>query len=199
MEDYSAKTTGENFLYFETKILAEHLLNGVDFDVLKKRNIEENLIRYKKESAIERVNAPIFRRLKLLIEKDMVKDFVYENITTSKYILMYAVMKTDKLVNDFVTEVYKKKILESEKYIDKVDMENWYQEKLTMSETLKNVTVATENKLKQVIFKILQDANMIAKAKNIFIINVPSLDSTFIELLDSKGDIAYAKAIGGLV
>ena len=199
MVDYSAKTTGENFLYNETKTLASYLLDGEDFDALKKRNIDENLIMYKKEKAIARVNAPIFRRLAFLMEKDMLKDFVYEDISTSKYILLYAVMKTDNLVKDFIFEVYKKKVLEDLENIEKKDMDDWYQEKMMMSETLKNVTIATENKLKQVIMKILQDANLIKKEKNRFKIIKPSLKSTFVDVLDSKGDINFAKAIGGLV
>ena len=84
-------------------------------------------------------------------------------------------------------------------YIEKKDMDDWYQEKMMMSEALKNVTIATENKLKQVIFKILQDANLVNKEKNRFKIIKPSLKSTFVDLLDSKGDINFAKAIGGLV
>ena len=199
MVDYSAKTTAENFLYNETKTLASYLLGGEDIEVLKRRNITENLIMYKKEKAIARVNAPIFRRLAFLMEKDMIKDFLYEDISTSKYILLYAVMKTDNLVKDFVFEVYKKKVLEDIEYIEKKDIDDWYQEKMAMSETLKSVTVATENKLKQVILKILQDANLVNKEKNRFKIIKPSLKSTFIDLLDSKGDINFAKAIGGLV
>ena len=199
MIDYSAKTTGENFLYSETKTLASYLLDGEDIEVLKKRNIMENLIMYKKEKAIARVNAPIFRRLAFLIEMDMLKEFVYEDISTSKCILLYAVMKTDNLVKDFVFEVYKKKVLEDLEYIEKKDIDDWYQEKIMMSDTLKDVTIATENKLKQVIMKILQDANLVSKEKNRFKIIKPSLKSTFIDLLDSKGDINFAKAIGGLV
>ena len=199
MVDYSAKTTGENFLYAETKTLASYLLDGEDIEVLKKRNITENLIMYKKEKAIARVNAPIFRRLAFLMENDMLKDFVYEDISTSKYILLYAVMKTDNLVKDFVFEVFKKKVLEDLEYIEKKDIDDWYQDKMIMSETLKNVTIATENKLKQVILRILQDANLVSKEKNKFKIIKPSIKSTFIDLLDSKGDISFAKAIGGLV
>ena len=108
-------------------------------------------------------------------------------------------MKTDNLVKDFIFEVYKKKVLEDLVYIEKKDMDDWYQEKMMMSEALKNVTIATENKLKQVIFKILQDANLVNKEKNRFKIIKPSLKSTFVDLLDSKGDINFAKAIGGLV
>ena len=41
MEDYSAKLTGEPFLYNETKILGIYLLDGEDEQELKRRNIEE--------------------------------------------------------------------------------------------------------------------------------------------------------------
>ena len=48
MEDYSAKLTGEPFLYNETKIIAEYLLDGFNTEELKRKNIEENLIKLKK-------------------------------------------------------------------------------------------------------------------------------------------------------
>ena len=37
MEDYSAKLTGEPFMYSETKILAKYLLDGISPEDLKKR------------------------------------------------------------------------------------------------------------------------------------------------------------------
>ena len=40
MEQYSAKLTGEPFLYNETKIIAQYLLDGESAEALKKRNIE---------------------------------------------------------------------------------------------------------------------------------------------------------------
>ena len=66
MEDYSAKLTGEPFLYRETKIIGEYLHQGFKASELKKKNIEENLIQYKSQSAISRVNLAIFRRLNFL-------------------------------------------------------------------------------------------------------------------------------------
>ena len=46
MEDYSAKLTAEPFLYNETKTIAKFLLDGEEEEKLRKRNIEENLIKY---------------------------------------------------------------------------------------------------------------------------------------------------------
>ena len=107
MEDYSAKLTAEPFLYNETKIIAQYLLNGISPEELKRKNIEENLIKYKSPKSIVRVNSPIFRRLNVM-DSEMLDEFVHTDIETSKYILLYTIMKTDRLVRDFIIEVYRK-------------------------------------------------------------------------------------------
>ena len=116
MEDYSAKLTAEPFLYNETKTIGRYLLDGENETELKKRNVEENLIKHKKIGSVKRVNSPMFRRLKVM-DKDMLEEFVWSDIETSKYILLYAIMKTDKLVRDFVIEVYKDKLYMKKEYI----------------------------------------------------------------------------------
>lgn len=198
MEDYSAKLTGEPFLYNETKIIGEYLLNGEDEQELKKRNVEENLIKLKKIGSVKRTNAPIFRRLNVM-DKEMLKEFIYSDITTSKYILLYAIMKTDRLVRDFVIEVYKDKLYMRKDYIEKFDIDNWYEEKCILSSALKEKSEATSAKLKQVIMKIMQDSGLVIKEKERFKIIRPLLKEKFIYMLDKNSDIEYAKAIGGLL
>ena len=202
MEDYSAKLTAEPFLYNETKIIAEYILNGEDINKLKKRNIEENLIHYKKQKSIQRVNSPIFRRLAVL-DEELLREFIYSDIDTSKFILLYAIMKTDKLVRDFIIEVYKDKLLMRKEYIEKIDIDNWYDDKCTISQTLRERSESTTNKLKQVIMKIMQDSGLVKKEreKNNYRFKVirPLLKDKFINELESRGDIEYARAIGGLI
>ena len=198
MEDYSAKLTAEPFLYNETKVLAQYLLGGITTEELKKKNVEENLIKYKSTQSVKRVNSPIFRRLKVM-DKEMLEKFVCSDIETSKYILLYAIMKTDKLVRDFVIEVYKDKLYMRKEYIEKFDIDNWYEEKCILSKTLRERTESTSAKLKQVIMKILQDSGLVIKEKDRFKIVRPLLKEKYISMLDKNGDIEYAKAIGGLV
>ena len=198
MEDYSAKLTGEPFLYNETKIIAEYLLEGINPDELKRKNIEENLIKHNKLNSVKRVNSPIFRRLKIM-DNEMLEEFVRSDIENSKYILLYAIMKTDKLVRDFIIEVYKDKLYMRKEYIEKFDIDNWYEEKCILSPTLRERTESTSAKLKQVIMKILQDSGLIIKEKDRYKIARPLLKAKYISMLDKKGDIEYAKAIGGLL
>ena len=198
MEDYSAKLTGEPFLYNETKTIAKFLLEGEEEEKLRKRNIEENLIKYKSQQSIVRVNSPIFRRLKIM-DKEMLENFVYSDIENSKCILLYTIMKTDKLVRDFVMEVYKDKLMMRKEYIEKFDIDNWYEEKCILSTTLKERSESTAAKLKQVIMKIMQDSGLVIKEKTRFKIIRPLLKEKYISMLYKNGDLEYAKAIGGLL
>lgn len=198
MEDYSAKLTGEPFLYNETKILAQYLLDGESAENLKRRNLEENLIHHKKEGSLKRTNSPIFRRLSVM-DNEMLDEFVHSDIETSKYILLYTIMKTDRLVRDFIVEVYKDKLFMRKDYIEKFDIDNWYEEKCILSQTLRDRTDSTTAKLKQVIMKIMQDSGLVIKEKDRFKIIRPLLREKYISMLDKNGDIEYAKAIGGLV
>lgn len=198
MGDYSAKLTAEPFLYNETKTLATYLLKGESEETLKRRNIEENLIKYKSAKSIARVNSPMFRRLNVM-DKNMMEEFVNSSIDNSKYILLYTIMKTDRLVREFVLDVYKYKLIMRKEYIEKFDIDNWYEEKCSVSITLKEKSEQTSAKLKQVIMKIMQDSGLVIKEKNRFKIIRPLLKETYINMLDRRGDLEYAKSIGGLI
>lgn len=199
MEDYSTKLTAEPFLYNETKIIGEYLLSGENVQKLKRKNIEENLIKHKKQGSVKRTNAPIFRRLGIM-NNEILENFVYSDVETSKYLLVYAIMKTDKLVRDFIIEVYKDKIIMRNEYIEKYDIDRWYEIKKESSISLKNKSDITNNKAKQVIMKILQDSGMVVKeSNNRFRIIKPLLNDKFMYLLEENNDIEYAKAIGGLL
>lgn len=198
MEDYSAKLTAEPFMYNETKVLAQCLLDGITAEELKKKNVEENLIKYKSAQSVKRVNSPIFRRLNIM-DNQMLDEFVHSDIETSKYILLYSIMKTDRLIRDFIIEVYKDKLFMKKEYIERFDIDNWYEEKCILSKSLREKSDSTASKLKQVIMKTLRDSGLVIKEKDRFKIVRPLLKEKYICMLDKNGDIEYAKAIGGLL
>ena len=198
MEDYSAKLTGEPFLYRETKIIGEYLHQGFEASELKKKNIEENLIQYKSQSAISRVNSAIFRRLSVL-NTDMLEEFVNGDLYTSRMLLIYSIMKTDKLVCDFISELYKDKILLMKENIEQYEVVNWFDRKFAESTNLSKVSDKTQYKLRQVMMKIMIDSGLVMKEKDSYKIIIPILSDKFRLLLDNTGDSDYYKAIGGLI
>lgn len=198
MEDYSAKLTAEPFLYRETKIIAEYLQQGFEASKLKKKNIEENLIQYKSQAAILRVNSPIFRRLNVFND-EMVYEFINGDLYTSRMLLVYSIMKTDRLVCDFITELYKEKILLMKDIIEQMEVINWFDKKFAESTNLSKISEKTQYKLRQVLMKILVDSGLVIKEKDCYKIIIPILSDKFKLLLDNVGDSDYYKAIGGLL
>ena len=193
---YSAKLTSEPFLYNETKTLASYLLNGISVEALKKKNVEENLIKHKSVISVKRTSSAIFRRLKVMNE-DMLNEFVNSDILISKYILIYAIMKTDNLVKDFIKQVYCDKILLLKDYIEKIEIDNWF-EKIYADSNLNEISNTTKYKLKQVTMKIMMDSGLVVKEEEKYRIIIPILNDKFKKLLSDVGDIEYYKLLGGV-
>ena len=197
MEQYSAKLTGEPFLYNETKIIAQYLLDGESAEVLKKRNIEENLIQQKRVASVKRTNSAIFRRLAVM-NNDLLYEFVNSDIVISKYILVYAIMKTDNLVKDFIRQIYYDKILLMKDYIERIEIDNWF-EKIYADSNLNTISDTTKYKLKQVTMKIMMDSGLVIKEDERYRIIIPILNDKFKKLLSDANDIEYYKILGGIV
>ena len=83
-------------------------------------------------------------------------------------------------------------------YIERIEIENWFEEKCILSETLRSKSETTIYKLKQVLMLILVESGIVMREKDRFKIVRPLLRDRFITLLDMVGDIDYANAIGGL-
>lgn len=196
MYDYNIGLTGEPFLYYETKIIAKMIYEGENPDDLRQRNIKENLMQHKAVGSLSRVNSPVFRRLAVL-DKNLLEEFVSTDIDTSKFILLYAIMKTDKLVNEFISEVYKEKLLLKKEYIEKYEFDTFYEEKMLYSEKLKNASESSRYKIRQVMFKILVDSGLLKKENDKFKVVRPLLKQRFIDILEARGDKEYILALKG--
>lgn len=196
MYEYSIGLTGEPFLYYETKIIAKMIYEGNNPDDLRQRNIKENLMQHKAVGSLSRVNSPVFRRLAVL-DKNLLEEFVNSDIDTSKFILLYAIMKTDRLVNEFISEVYKEKLLLKKEYIEKYEFDTFYEDKMLYSEKLKNASESSRYKIRQVMFKILVDSGLLKKENDKFKVVRPLLKQRFIDILEARGDKEYISALKG--
>jgi len=196
MYEYSIGLTAEPFLYYETKIIARMIYEGENPDDLRQRNIKENLMQHKAVGSLSRVNSPVFRRLAVL-DKNLLEEFVNSDIDTSKFILLYAIMKTDRLVNEFISEVYKDKLVLKKEYIEKHEFDTFYEEKMLYSEKLKNASESSRYKIRQVMFKILVDSGLLKKEKDKFKVIKPLLKQKFIDIVEANGDKEYILALKG--
>ena len=198
MNEYTATLTGSPYLFNECRIIAKYLLDGSDPTELRKRNIEENLIQYKTVSSISRVNSPIFNRLEQF-NKEQLEFFVNGDIQQAKYLLVYAIMKSDRIVKEFVREVYYDKLLMQDIKLEKYEIVKWFNAKYQASEFLRNRSESTKYKLQQVLLQIMTASGLLKKDGSDYLMNRPLLSSELINILKNSDDYEYAKSIGGLV
>lgn len=198
MNEYTATLTGSPYLFNECRIIAKYLLDGSDPTELRKRNIEENLIQYKTVSSISRVNSPIFNRLEQF-NKEQLEFFVNGDIQQAKYLLVYAIMKSDRIVKEFVREVYYDKLLMQDIKLEKYEIVKWFNAKYQASEFLRNRSESTKYKLQQVLLQIMTASGLLKKDGSDYLMNRPLLSSELINILKNSDDYEYAKSIGGLI
>lgn len=198
MNEYTATLTGSPYLFNECRIIAKYLLDGSDPSELRKRNIEENLIQYKTVSSISRVNSPIFNRLEQF-NKEQLDFFVNGDIQQAKYLLVYAIMKSDRIVKEFVREVYYDKLLMQDIKLEKYEIIKWFNTKYQVSEFLRNRSESTKYKLQQVLLQIMTSSGLLKKDGDDYLMNRPLLSNELINILKNSDDYEYAKSIGGLV
>ena len=131
------------------------------------------------------------------MNNELLEVFINSDTRTSKLVLLYAIMKTDRLVFEFINEVYKDKIILMKDTITNNDFEFFFEQKSMQSEVLLKASDSTKAKLKQVVFKIMIDAGIIEKNGTDKKIVKPYINDNLKKLfLEDNGKI-YLEAIGG--
>lgn len=193
---FTANLTGEPFLFNETRSLANSLVSGEDINSLKKRNLKDNLIMHKKQASLKRVTPPIFRRLSVISPAAM-KILSNGDLESAKLILLVSIAKTDRLVGDFLNDVYSEKIALKASKITKSDIERYFESIYQEEPFLRDRTEQTKAKLKQQLMKIISEAGLVKKIGSDFEVTRPSLTNKLSNQLIADGDARYIKILGG--
>ena len=193
---YYAGLTGEPFLFSESRILASFLAEGEDIELLRKRNIEENLIMHKKIGSLKRVSTPIFRRITTM-SPNMLKVFTGSDIDTSRIALLVSIAKTDRIVRDFLVDVYADKLATKASKIDRADIERYFESVYTEEPLIRDRSEQTKSKLKQQLMKIMAEAGLVKKQADSFAITRPNITTRLANQLTADGDSEYLRALGG--
>lgn len=193
---YTSALTGELFLFNETRILARYLVQGEDINMLRKRNLSQNLIMHKGVGSLKRSSAPIFRRLSMM-SSSALQTFVDGDIGSARLILFVTAAKSDRLIRDFIFNVYAEKIALKTNIISKSDIERYFESVYNISPSLRDRSESTKRSLKQKLLKIVTEAGLVKKQGSVFFVTRPIITNKLASLLVADGDSEYIKALGG--
>ena len=168
MAKYILSYTSASLSAYESEVMAGLYLESSDWSLVSKSVIDENILQKGSLSGRKRLFVELQKRLETLTPEQLA---FYEDASSSdvKNLTMLSCFKLYGFIYDFATEVMRKKLLLFDFQVLNSDYESFYDSKAVSYENLNTISDGTQKKLKQVMFKMFEQAGFIdsVKTKNI--------------------------------
>lgn len=196
--EYSAGLMSQSFWFLEFKKAVRLRHEGLDYDEMKKKCVEENLFGAAKEYRALRMAGYIITRVKAM-DDTLVELFCSSDLATQKLINLITILRTDRLFFEFVYEVYREKIILGAECMEDADVNVFFNRKETQSELIAGWKDTTKRKLRNIYMNFMTDANLLAVIeKKKKAITPPVLDIALERYLKAVDEKAMVKALTGV-
>lgn len=152
---YKAVLTREQFLFYEMRITAKLLQEGLSDNDIIDRIVTENLFQYPTEKSVRRMALACIRRLKCLEDDSLIAAIANHPSDVSKQICLYAMMREYRLVWDFMVTVIGAKYSMLDTSFGKLDLNGFFMRLQEQDDWVATWSDSTVTKLKQVFVRIL--------------------------------------------
>jgi len=158
VERYDFSFTASSLRLNEMKIVAEAKVNHRDIDYARE-------LGKGKASTGKRMLSEFNKRLSFLTTEE-ISLLLDGDLIAQKQMAYLSVCKTYGFIRDFVVEVLREKMLVFDYEVTDGEYISFYRRKADLHPEMENLTPITQKKVKQVTFKILEQAEIIDSAKN---------------------------------
>ncbi|WP_198030023.1 DUF1819 family protein [Oceanobacillus manasiensis] len=195
-QQYRSTIKSRPYFYMETKKLAELVLQGFNEIELKKQVVENNIFQVKTDARKREIASVILQRLKVL-DDYLINQLNISDIGTSKLIVLYTIIKTDRLFYEFMNEVFSDKIAYRDLSLTDRDFNIFFEGKRQQSEIVAKWKEYTFYKIQQVYIRILFEAGMLKNQKGNREILVPVANPDVLEHIRNTDDPRFINLIVG--
>ena len=159
---YSMAFTTGSLLHPETIKVVDLFVDLQDWKSVSQAAFKNNVLQYRTEGALKRTLSEIISRLKLL-DTESLELLFKGTVQDQLQILWFAVCLRYPFIKEFASEVLFDKYRMLQLEVTQLDYDAFFNEKLIWHEELETITDATRYKLKQILFKMLREAEIIDK------------------------------------
>ena len=157
IDTYDFSFTASSLRLNEMRLVASHQIKESEIDYI-------NELGNGNSSTGRRMLAEFNKRLTFLSPTEK-KIMVDGDLTSQKQIAFLAVCKAHLFIRDFVVEVLREKLLVFDYEITEGDYITFYRRRNDLHPEMDELTAISQNKIKQVTFKILEQAGLIDSVK----------------------------------
>lgn len=194
--EYSAGLMSESFWFLEFKMTVKLRHQGLDYDEIKKKCVEENLYGAAKEYRAKRMAGYIITRIKQM-DDTLVELFMSSDLVTQKIINLITIINSDRLFFEFLYEVYREKVALGTGFIEDIDLNAFFTKKESQHDVISGWKDTTKRKLKNIYTNYMIDANLLTISEKKKMITPPLLDVALERYLKANNMEAIFKAITG--
>lgn len=154
---YKASLTREQFLFHEMRIVAKQMVQGKDLASMTQIIAANNLFQYPTERMTVGMVRACHRRLNLLSSEQLIRNVAERPVEEAKQICLYAIMKDNKLVWDFMVTVIGEKYRNQDFSYGKLDLTSFFTRLQEQNATIAGWSESTVKKLKSVLNRTLRE------------------------------------------
>lgn len=193
MTIYNGGLTREQFLFYEIKIVARLLTEGFSIDDAICKIKQENLFQFPTERMIVTIAKTCYNRLRALESERLIEIIATASVDVAKQVNLYAIMKHNRIVWDFMTTVIGEKYRTQDFSFAKKDVSAFMFQLQEQNEDVASWSDSTIQKIKQVLTKILVECEYLDSTKS-EILNPVYLYPELEEEIISQGNVAALPA-----
>lgn len=158
---YNGSLTAEQFLFYEMRIIAKQYLEGKPIEEIIVYIKRDNLFQYPTERKISKLARACDRRLIALGNEKLVYELANAPIEVAKPINLYAMMRYNRLVREFMIDLIGEKYRQHDYSYSKKDINVFFSRLREQNDAVAAWSEQTIIKLKQVLTKCLIETEML--------------------------------------
>ena len=163
---YSGSLTAEQFLFYEIRIASKLYLQGISVDDAAAKIREDNLFQYPTERQISRMARACYRRLDALNNQKLIKEISSAPTEIAKQINLYAIMRYNRLVWDFMIQVIGEKFRTQDYSFERKDLNTFFSRLQAQNDSIAGWSDNTINKIKSVLVRCLVETEYLDHLKS---------------------------------
>lgn len=163
---YNGALTAEQFLFYEIRIASRFFLQGARINEAIQKITSENLFQYPTEREIARMTRTCYRRLEALDNNSLIHEICEAPPEVAKQINLYAIMRYNRLVWDFMIYVIGEKFRTQDFSFDRKDLNAFFSRLQAQNDSVSGWSDNTINKIKSVLVRCLVETGYLDHFKS---------------------------------
>ena len=162
--EYRGSLTREQFLFYETRIVAQKILEGKEEKEIYDEIVNDNLFQFPTEKNIRSIARGCYKRLTETGNKKLISLIAQGPSEIAKQAALYSLMMYNAIVYDFMVEVIGEKYKTHDDTFDRSLITRFCSQLREKNETASSWSDATIKKIRSVLLRCLVEAGYLNNA-----------------------------------